>query len=333
MKKLKIFGYAWHLGHQASLYKALAPYADFYWLRQYKRPFDKTTRGEFPVTMVDHYEPGMYDLAILHLDQQCFEKKDIWDIGKGVLYRDLNDLITDIPKIVINHGTPYWPEEWPSAREDGISDALIDRMKQAVGKNTMVVNSRTAAKQWGFGTPIIHGLDPKDWWDLPKERRVVTMISPGGLDMYYDRQFFGAVKDKLLEDDGITLCHITVDWCARDWDDYRQFIGRSLVYFNPTRESPMPRSRTEAMLSGCCVVTTPSQDASDFIKHGENGFITPRNPDAAVKLIKWCFNHYDEAIAIGQKGKQTAIELASMERYQKDWVELLSKTLGRDITK
>lgn len=320
-----------HLGHQRSLIDALEPYADFYWLRQYKRPFDKGTRGEFPVEMVTHYEPGKYDLAILHLDQQCFEAKDIWDVGKGRLYRDLNEKIQDIPKIVINHGTPYWPEEWSSDLPDGCSTALVERMKKAVGENTMVVNSRTAAKQWGFGTPIIHGLDPKDWWDLPKERRVVTMISPGGLDMYYDRQFLASVKE-ILQDEDIMLCHITVDWQAKDWDDYRQFLGRSLVYFNPTRQSPMPRSRTEAMLSGCCVITTGNQDASDFIESGVNGFITPRNPQRAAELIKWCLNNYDQALAIGQKGKQTVLELSSMSRYQRDWVELLSKVLKRDIT-
>lgn len=329
-RKLRILNHPWHLAHQKSLMDALEPYADFFWLIQYKRPFNKTTRGEFPVTMVDHYEPGFYDLAILHLDQQCFEPKEIWQRGKGVLYRDLNEAITDIPKIVINHGTPYWPEEWPSDLEDGCSTALIERMKKAIGNNTMVINSRTAAKQWGFGTPIIHGLNPDDWWDLPKERRVVTMISPGGLDMYYDRQFLSAVKERLEEED-IIHCHITVDWHSKDWDDYRDFLGRSLVYFNPTRQSPMPRSRSEAMLSGSCVITTGNQDASDFIEHGVNGFITPRNPDEAVRLIKQCLENYDKSIEIGQRGKETAKKLFAMDRYRDDWVKLLNKVLNRNL--
>lgn len=331
MRKIKVFNHCWHLGHQFSLIKATEGFADFHWLRQYIRPFSKGPRGDFPVTMVNDYESGKYDVAILHLDQQCFEKKDIWELGKGVLYRDLNKIIKDIPKIVICHGTPYWPESWPTDRPDGISDQLIDRMKLAIGDNIMVVNSHTAAKQWGFGTPIIHGLDPKDWWDLPKERIPVTMISPGGLDMYYDRAFLQAVKEELWED-GIGLCHITVDWQAKDWDDYRNFIGRSLVYFNPTRESPMPRARTEAMLSGCCVITTGTQDASDFIEHGVNGFITKRNPKEAAALIKWALTHYEEAVAIGQRGKQTAIELASMDRYREDWRKLFSQALGKEVT-
>lgn len=335
-RKLRIYNHAWHLGHQHSLISALKDYADFYWQIQFKRPFSKGPRGDFPVNLVTHYEPGFYDLAILHLDNQCLDP-DIWERGKGSMYRVLNELITDIPKIVINHGTPYFPEKYPpdlfndEFAKYGISSKLIAEMKKVVGNNVMVVNSRTAAKQWDAGIPIIHGLKPEQWWDLPKEPRVVSMISPAGLDMYYDRQFLQATKEVLESEENISLCHITVDWQSKDWDDYRNFIGRSLVFFNPTRESPMPRSRTEAMLSGCCVITTPSQDASDFIEDGVNGFICRRDPEHVKQLVKWCFTHYDEALAIGQRGKETAIKLFTEDRYRQDWLNLLEKVLGRKL--
>jgi hypothetical protein len=332
MRKLKILDYCWHIGHQADFYNALKDVADFYWIRQYKRPFSNQPRGELNVKNITHYEPGVYDAVILHLDQQCFEAKNISELGKGVLYKELNEVINDIPKIVVNHATPYWPEEYPSDLPDGCSQKLKDRMKKAVGNNIMVVNSYKAQKQWGFGETIVHGMNPNDWWDLPKERQVVTMISAGGLDMYYDRQFLESVKDLLWEEEEIKLCHITVDINFRNFDEYRNFIGRSLVYFNPTRESPMPRARTEAMLSGCCVITTGNQDASNFIEHGRNGFLTLRNPREAVNQIKWCFNNYEKAVAIGQAGKETAKKLFGVDRYKKEWMSVLSKALGKNIT-
>lgn len=325
MRKLKIFNHVWHIGHQYSLMEALKDVAEFYWLDQHRRPFNNQPRGDLPVTMVNHYEPGVYDLALLHLDQQCLDD-ELWQRGKGRLYRELNQVITDIPKVVINHATPFWPEKFSN-------EELIIRMKAAVGNNPMVVNSHKAAEQWGWGTPIIHGLDQKDWFDRPKERRVVTMISPAGLDMYYDRQFLAAVKEQLFEEYEISLCQITVDWEAKDFNDYREFLGRSLVYFNPTRESPMPRSRTEAMLSGCCVVTTPHQDADQFIKHGVNGFIVKRDPVEAARLIATLLESYDESVIIGQKGKQTAIELFNIDRYREDWLKMLSGVLGKEVTK
>jgi hypothetical protein len=314
-----------NLAHQYEMLKF--PEFQFDWLIQHRRGYGEMARGElvkrFNINWVDHYEPGKYDLVILHLDQQCFEK-NIMERGKGSLFRELNEVITDCPKVLIMHGTPYYPELYPAKNEfgedcDGISQKLIDEFRAAAANCYVVCNSKKAAEQWGIGTPIIHGLDPNEWLDLPKELRIITMIGPAGLDKYYDRQFLQAVKEALAEE-GIPHCHITVDWQAKNFDDYRNFIGRSLLYFNPTRESPMPRARTEAMMSGCCVLTTPHQDASDFIIDGKNGFLVPRNPMQIVDLVKQLFANYSKAVAIGRAGKETALKLFNWDRYHSDWL-------------
>ena len=295
-------------------------------------------RGDFfpPDHWVDAYEPGKYDVAILHLDQQCVDS-DILERGKGSMYNQLNKVITDIPKIVIMHGTPYELEYMETPE-------FVKKFVDIIGNNYVVFNSHRAKEQWCFGMDgelkgfnpeqgevIWHGLDPAEWWDLPKEPRVVTMIGPAGLPTYYDRPFLSAIKEELAQRD-IMHCHITVDWSAKSWDDYRNFLGRSLLYLNPAKESPMPRSRTEAMLSGCCVLTTPWQDADKFIKHGENGFLIPRDPERVADLVEdLMLNRYKEAIAIGQKGKETAKELFSVERYQNDWKRVIEKVTGKTI--
>jgi len=345
MKKLKIFDVPWHIGHQYEQLKF--PFAEWYWLMQPRRQYNETPRGDLvyrdegfqegtlvpawvkrlmdknrplPLGMgfnwVPYYEPGKYDVAILHLDQQCLEQS-LLERGKGSVYREMNAAIKDIPKIVVMHGTPYYPEMFANSQD------MITKVKELVGDNYFVVNSHRAAEQWGFGKTIIHGMDPNEWFDLPKEPRVVTMVSPGGLDMYYDRTFLEHTREALREK-GISHCHITVDFQAKNWEEYRDFLGRSLIYFNPTKESPMPRSRTEAMLSGCCVITTPHQDADRFIKDGENGFICPRNPQYVADLVHELLNNYDTAIKIGQAGKKTALELFDHKRYQRDWEEYLN---------
>ena len=298
---------------------------EWYWLLQYKRPYHDSARGDmikkFNIKMVPYYEKGMVDLAILHLDQQCLNQ-ELWDRGKGTVYRELNEVIQDIPKIVIMHGTPYWPEEASSME-------LVERFKKIIGDNVVVVNSHRAVEQWGTGEAIIHGMDEKEWFDLPKEPRAVTMISPGGLDKYYDREFLRYIQEALQER-GIAHCHITVDVNFKNFDDYREFLGRSLIYINPTRESPMPRARTEAMFSGCCVLTTPYQDADTFIEDGINGFLIRRNPEMVADLVEKLLADYENTCKIGQAGKQTALKLFGIERYQKDWESLINKTLGRE---
>jgi len=332
MKKLKAFGHPWHLAHQYEIFKM--PEIEWDWLIQHRRQTGNVPRGDlvekFGINWVDHYEPGKYDFALLHYDQQCFAPK-LWEKGKGSVYRELNEVIQDIPKIVICHGTPYYPEMFSATNEfdepcDGLSDELIDLAKKASKGNYVIMNSKKAAEQWGFGTPIWHGINPDEWYDLPKEARVVTMISPGGLDKYYDRQFLSAIRD-ILWDESIQHCHITVDWQSKDWEDYKNFLGRSLIYINPTKESPMPRSRTEAMMSGCCVLTTPHQDADKFIKHGENGYLIPRNPYEVCELVKDLLNHYDKAIAIGQAGKKTAIETFNWDRYHGEWLKFINASI------
>jgi hypothetical protein len=400
MKKYKIFNVFWHVAHQYSLYQI--PGIEWSVLLNTFRKW-KTDARPLPegVKIVPYYEPGKYDVAVLHIDQQCIDPA----IGKGQLYRQLNNLITDIPKIVINHGTPFWPEKWNQQGRHSWSIPLellkkegdfwtdkskkdtfkyqteflinggnvmqdgkkleIEGMKKLVGDNTMVVNSFKGREQWGWGETIWHGLDPEDWFDLPKEPRAVLSLSPAGLDYYYNREMLSYVKERLREKFGIEFVHIgdPHGWIINmhsklgdisGFEAYRDYLGRSLVYFNPTKESPMPRSRTEAMLSGCCVLSTPYQDADKFLnldirdiwknstgeedfikkvdpeldKDGVSGIIIPDNPIAISALINHLiYKRYATALKIGQEGKKIAKILFNKERFDQDWLKLIGKVL------
>ena len=339
MKKIKIINYPWHLSHQFEFQKI--PNIEWSWLIQHRRQYSAFPRGDFfKGNWVPHYEKGKYDVALLHLDQQCFEES-LWERGKGSLYRQVNEVIKDIPKIVIMHGTPFYPEAFDcniteknykelgfTKEQIGMNSELIEKFHKAVESISIIIfNSYKAREQWGMkddkrAKVIWHGFDKEEWFDLPKEPRVVTMISPGGLDKYYDRTFLRGVKE-VLDEKSIQLCHITVDAQFKDWSEYRNFLGRSLVYFNPTKESPMPRSRGEAMMSGCCIVTTPHQDADKFIESGKNGIIVPRNPQKVADIIESLIYDYKTAINLGQEAKKTAYDIFSGERYRKEWSDIL----------
>ena len=275
------------------------------------------------LSKVAYYEPGAYDLAVLHVDQQCVDPS----FGKSRLYKELDEEIKDIPKIVINHGTPFWPEVYEQ-------DDIIRKMKMLIGDNHIVYNSHRAKEMWEKNGPIgksarviIHGMDADEWLDLPKEPRVIT--TPAGLPKYYNRMLLAEVQGRLKER-GIAHVWIGEDWTSTGFDDYREFIARSLVYFNPTLESPMPRSRTEAMLSGVCTVTLPNHGAEEFIKQGENGFHVPNNPEVCADLIEELVTkHYDECIEIGRRGKETARTLFSGERFRSDWRNLIKEITGK----
>ncbi len=311
---IKIFGMPWHAGHQHELFKL--PWCEFSLLVNMRRTWAYKSRP-LPdnVKMVPYYERGKYDLAILHVDQQSVSET----IGKARLFREVDAEVADIPKIVINHGSPVWPEMLPAAE-------VISKMKTLVGGKIMVVNSRRAAEEWGFGIPIVHGYDPGEWFDLPKEPRIITAVSPAGLDMYYNRELFVQTQE-ILAREGIKIIELRTDVELQSFEEYRKYIGSSLIYFDYSLETPLNRSRTEAMLSGCCVVTAAGHDTERFIRDGENAMLIKNNPKHAAKVLSEMFCDYERCLKIGQDGKKTAREFFSQERYQREWLEILKRVL------
>jgi glycosyltransferase involved in cell wall biosynthesis len=334
-KRLRVLKSPWHTAHDHDLIEGLKGIADFDLLTNYTRRWDEKNRPIPENTKwITHFEKGKYDFAILNIDQQCSNP----DLNKSILTKQMKEVIKEIepslPIVFINHGTPVYPERYPDGTSENkfISEQLKKEILDIVGDDFMVVNSFQASKDWGKGYPIIHGMEAKEWIDTPeKEPRVCSFVSQAGIgDRYYNRPFLIDVMDYLKEKYGISLQWINTPNCfnAKGIKDYKEFLGKSLVYFNGTYASPMPRSRTEAMLSGCCIVSTGSHGASDFIQDGYNGFLVPDdNVEYAGDLIAKLITNYKLAKEIGQRGKETAIKLFNRERYVKDWTDFIINEL------
>lgn len=320
--------------HDHDLIEALKGIADFSLLINYTRRWDDKNRPLPENTeWVTHYENGKYDLVILNIDQQC----SLPGLNKGVLTKHMKEAVRsvdpEVPIIFINHATPVYPESFPDASRatNYVSEELKRQILEIVGGEYMVVNSHQAKEEWGYekSRAIIHGMNPDEWLcsDI-REPRSCTYVSPAGIgDKYYNRSYLIQVMENLKENYGIQHQWIGTAGCFQNKSikEYKEFLSKSLIYFNPTFASPMPRSRTEAMLSGCCIVTTPEHDAASFIKDGFNGFIVPSNdPFYASELIARLMDNYQLAIKVGMNGRNTALELFSRERYRNDWVQLLT---------
>jgi len=263
--------------------------------------------------MVDHYEKGKYDFAILHLDQQCVNSR----VGKGELYKQVNEVIQDIPKIVINHMTPL---------HDSLPDAeVVKRVKELVGDNFMIVNTHKARKMWGWGKTIIHGMDPDDWKSKPKEPRATIYVSGGGMEKAYKREILRNTIN-LLNEWGFKFYWIGIDVKFATFDEYREWLSRSLIYMNLSHQSPRPRARTEAMLSGCCIITNRHQDADTFIKNGKNGFLVDEDPVQVATLVSELLtSRCAEAKKIGEVGRKFAQKQFSRKNFEKQWLEVLKE--------
>lgn len=303
--ELKVIGVPWHTAHQRELSLLFKQY-DL--LENFYRVWGSVSRP-MPenMSMVLDFKKEDYDLAILHIDQQCIDPR----ITKGLLFKEFRALTEGMPRVCINHMTPF--------HDQYENDEVIEKIKEMVGDIPMIVNSKEAALQWGWGTPIIHGMKAEDWLDLPKEPRAVTCVSPGGMNKAYRRELLHSTIQE-LEARGIALEWIQNTKKFNSWEEYKEYLGRSLVFVYLAWQSPMPRARTEAMLSGCCIVTTKHHDIDSYIENGVNGFIVPDNPKVAADLIEdLVLNRIKEAKEIGQRGKQLAIKEFSHERWANDW--------------
>jgi len=332
--KLKIFDYLWHIPHQFDMMYALRNDCDFYFSLDIKTQWDVGKRPLPPnLKFVANYEPGVYDLALFHIDQQVISPKD----RKRTIYNDFNRNVNGIPKIVINHGSPVLTEWFKNNAydydDDQIKEICKKEVKALIGNSTMVVNSYAAASEneWGFGYPVVHGMNADDWYDLPKEPRVFTAISPGGFDNYYNRDCLNKVAEILSLKYGYILNHARVNIDSGSSPEYyKKYLGSSLIYLDPSFRTPMNRARTEAFLSGCCVIQVEgAHDIERWGINGENIVLVPNDPARiSATIVDFIENKYQQAIEIGKQGKEMAKLEFNPGRYRRDWLNIFDRVMN-----
>ena len=325
MQTLKILDYAWHVVHA---YRLHALPAEFTFLQfkplvwnEAQRPIPPNWMG---AVYPDEIDPRDYDLALLHLDQWCDERKNL----RALPYRLMNLITEGIPQVVIMHGTP-----------DHESNRLA--ILDLIGDHPVVCNSVQAARMWDggeeredrYGLPqfrsITHGYHVEEFYNLPLEARreeIITICS--GRDL--SREYHGIpLLERLWRD-------VPLAWYGpagnRSWltnyHDYRMMLATSLIYFSPTRRAPMPGARTEALLSGCCVVSVPGNDWEDYIDHGETGYIVNTYVEAR-DLLLWLLEHPEEAYRVGQAGREMGHEMFNTEPFVTDWLTVIEELQER----
>lgn len=311
---MRVLDYPWH---QAHLYRLATCLPASFALAEVRRPVWNLAQRPIPsnVSFVPaNPSLSLYDLALLHLDQWC-DRLNL----RALPFRLMKQRTENLPQVVIMHSTP-----------DGEANRLA--ILRLVGDLPVVCNSRQAAMEWDggedrvdrYGLPqfraIIHGY-AEEFFNHPLSQRAgaITVCNGGELS----REYHGlALVERLKRDVPLLWYGPNGDraWKS-DYRAYRELLASSLIYFSPTRRAPMPGARTEAMLSGCCVVTVPGNDAEDFIHSWVNGVIV-RTYAEARDALRTLLAQPELAYAIGQQGREDALKIFDAKRYQEDWLSL-----------
>jgi len=271
------------------------------------------------VGFVDEYDLHQhdYDMAILHLDQWC-DRMNL----RALPYRFIKQITKEIPQVIIMHGTP------DSKHNRQAILRLMDGLP-------VVCNSQQAAREWDGGenlkdrfgrpqfVPIIHGYVDDFYNYGPEKRHDAITICSGG-DLSYEYHGLPLVQ-RLKRDTGLLWYGPRGDrqWKS-NYHEYRDLLASTSVYFSPTRRAPMPGSRTEAMLSGACIVSVPGNDFENYIESGVNGYIVSTY-DEAVRILNKLAAKPALAYAVGQRGRLTALAAFNPARYAADWKQMMER--------
>ena len=323
--RFRILDYAWHQGHS---YRLHALPADFWYLdvrrdlwNLNQRPKPENFRGPVHPRDVDL---SKFDLALVHLDQWCDGRHNLRALPFRVMIQTVKGRL---PTVLIMHGTPE-------------SDQNRENVLRLIGDLPVVCNSLEAAAVWDageerwdrYGLPqfraIIHGYDVDEFASEPFGSRLVTVVTVcGGGNWSYEYHGMPMMIRMMRDLPLLWYGHRGNRKMFPTYADYRAMLARSLIYFSPTTISPMPGSRTEAMLSGCCVVTMPGHDIENYIEDGKTGLLVKDYAQARDVLQALTLQYPEIAYKIGQAGREAARVWFDKGRFVEDWLTLL-KGLG-----
>ena len=358
-QRLRILTYRWHVGHQYDLWKQPHEYTLAFGLTGLACKWDYGSRplpDNATFRRLDLTKPlakGQWDLAILHFDEFALRP----ELARGALSQDWGSQFRWMlenfpgPKIALCHGVPFFTGACDPDYDRESSGVIVDEFRrelvELLGDTSVVVNSHQAHDEWGFKNSrvIWHAFDPIHYPPCDADcKGILTVLGQlakrplyRGHDLYLDVMDRIGWQADLLGDS--LRNQIKRPRCERknyatdnefgraNYQAYVEVLRRHGIYFNPTRRSPMPRTRGEAMMCGEVVVTTSPHDSAMFIDSGYNGFIADDPGELASILLELRHNQ-DLRRKVGTRGRQSALELFHVNRFARDWRETLDAVLS-----
>jgi len=101
----------------------------------------------------------------------------------------------------------------------------------------------------------------------------------------------------------------------------RELLGGAKVYFNPGPIIGI--SVAEAMAAGCPVVSMRPINLTRELRHGENVILTD-TLDGAMSWVRRLMKDAGHRRALGDAARQTARELFSLDRFQREWSDAIN---------
>ncbi|MBL8949273.1 MAG: glycosyltransferase, partial [Myxococcaceae bacterium] len=359
-RPLRVLSYRWHCGHQYELYRLPYEFTLAGGRTAFTTVWDYESRPLRPnakIVDVDSVSMTDFDLCILHFDEFCLRP----DLSNNRLSLDwgssFQHLLAEFPgpKVAICHGVPMFYGAYdPDYSKPNLLQVIEEersRFVDALGDIPVICNSYQAQQEWGFrrSKVIWHGFDPSDYPEARRERGILTAVGNmkqrphyRGLELYQKVvaklssriDYLGddlpnRVRPEPLDPQAFADPNL---YARIKFDRFTRFLGRYSIFFNPTRTSPMPRTRGEGMMVGLASVNAHNHDVDKFITNGVDGFYS-NSPDELAEKLDWLANRPDAAARMGRAGRKKAMDVFHIDRYLGEWRSTIDDLLGSGTVK
>jgi len=347
-RRYRILTHRWHVAHQYEIYKL--PF-DFTLvtgtgtgMTNDWSPNERPLPSNVQLVRAEDTDPAKFDMAIVHFDENVLSS----DLANGVLSADWGDTFrwflgnVKLPMVAVCHGTTpfvgqYGADAGPIEKFD-VYEADAELLRRALADVPVVVNSHQAAHEWRFNKMrvIWHGYDPQEFLPGRHDRDVVSHGADPSRPHYRGAYQLQEALTRLGPEFTVsTHKHASPnpvpmgdrrysEFAFRNWLDH---LGRHKVYLNTTLRSPMPRSRTEAMLCGVIPVSLDNHDVSRFIENGVNGFYAS-SPGELADFCRTVCRDGAMREKMSAAARETAIDVFNHDRFLTQWVTLVEEAIG-----
>lgn len=178
---------------------------------------------------------------------------------------------------------------------------------------------------------IVHGYDPDEFKPVPVDEyvnRVLTVANHfakrseimgyplwqklRNMDNVYD--VLGSKNEEVPGDMGI----------ADTFEELLEYYSKYAVFFNPTKESAMPRSRAEAAMCGMPIISTANYEFGEHFRHGIDGIIT-NDVKEIHKAVRKLLGSKDMQEEFGGRAREAAIKHFHIKDYLDKWNDVFRR--------
>jgi hypothetical protein len=352
-RPLRVLSYRWHAAHQYEIWRlpidvTLAKGFDNH-ITQSWPYMERPLRPNVHFGHLSDINPRDYDLCVVHFDENVLCP----EFSNGVLPDNWGDpfkwLLSfgHMPKIAVCHGTPAFVGQYALDPKRKFTFEILEAQRQQLvscliaAQALVVCNSWQAMTEWGFkdARVIWHGFDPAEFHMGRHRHDVLTLRYDYTRPHYrgtYEQKEVVSLLDNDIEVAPSTHREVPLElrttnaFAKRQLRSYVDYIGDFKLYLNTTLRSPMPRSRGEAMMTGVIPVSLANHDVERFIDNGIDGFYAETTSELA-QFINTVMRDSRALAEMSAAARRKASDVFNIDRFQRDWINLLEDRLGRKI--